>query len=61
MTDEERDRLEDEWLECNRRIFDELVSFEDYWKAVDRCREIDAALRAADSAQSNTGAVRDEG
>lgn len=50
MTEEERERLENEWLECNRRTFDEHISFEDYWKAVDRCREIDAALRAADSA-----------
>lgn len=46
MTEEERKRLEEEWLECNRQIFDERISSEDYWKAVERCQEIDTILRA---------------
>jgi predicted RNase H-like nuclease len=48
VTNDERERLEDEWLECNRRLFDEHISLDAYWSVVERCREIDAMLRDAD-------------
>ena len=47
MTEAERESLEEEQLECQRTMWREHISMDDYWKAFERSQEIDKLLRAA--------------
>lgn len=60
MTDEERQILNDEWLECQRTMWGEFVSSTDYHKALDRSKEIEAKLRGVDDAAIHSRRIADE-
>lgn len=45
VTEEE---LDEEWLMCQRIMWGEHISFQDYWEAYDRSREIEIMRKKAE-------------